>query len=99
MLDISFQELTGRAQEQVLAYEMRPGMDECHHVLQLIAETEGAPRLVGCAARPKAARQRLVQQPAVGQQVEGLVGRFHIYRAKSALPVLPHRIEGAARSG
>ena len=98
MLNISLRELTGRAQEQVLAHEMRPGVDERHHVLQLIAETEGAPRLVGCASRPKAARQGLVQEPAVGQHVEGRVGCFHIYRAEGVGPVLPHPIEGLARS-
>ena len=95
MLNISFRKLTGRAQEQVLAHEMRPGVDECHHVLQLIAETEGAARLVGCAARPKAARQGLVQEPAVGQHVEGRVRCFHLDRAERVVPVLPHRFEGA----
>ena len=60
MLDISFRELTGRAQEQVLAHEARLGVDERHHVLQLIAETEGAPRLVVAAPRPKTAGQSLV---------------------------------------
>ena len=99
MLNISFYELTGGAQEQVLAHEIRPGVDECHHVLQLIAETEGAPRLVRCAARPQAARESLVQQPAVGQHVERRVGGFDIYCAEGVPPVLPHRIEGAARSG
>ena len=60
MLNISFRELTGRAQEQVLAHEVRSGVDEGHHVLQLIAKTEGAPRLVVSASRPEAARQGLV---------------------------------------
>jgi len=32
MLNISFRDIDGRAQEQVLAHEMRPGVDECHHV-------------------------------------------------------------------
>ena len=60
MLDISFRELAGGAQEQVLAHQVRLGVDQRHDVLQLIAETEGAPRLVEAAARPKAARQSLV---------------------------------------
>ena len=60
MLDISLLELTGRAKEEVLAHEARLGVDERHHVLQLIAETEGAPGLVVSAPRPKTARQGLV---------------------------------------
>ena len=60
MLHIAFQELAGREQQQVLAHQVRPGVDERHHVLQLIAETEGAPRLVEAAAGPKAAPESLV---------------------------------------
>ena len=97
VLDIAFLELTGCAEEQVLAHQVRLGVDERHHVLQLIAETEGAPRLVVSAPRPQTARQSLVQEPAVGQHVEGLVGRFHLHGAERVLPVLPHRFERAAR--
>ena len=99
MLDISFLKLAGGAEEQVLAHEVRPGVDERHHILQLIAETEGPSRLIESASRPKPARQGLVQQPAVGQHVEGLVRCFHIHRAEGMIPVLPHRFEGAARGG
>ncbi len=97
MLDISLRELTGRAAEQVLAHEAWLCVDERHHVLQLVAETEGAPRLVVSAPCPKTARERLVEEPPVGQHVEGLVGRFHIDCAESVVPILPHRFERAAR--
>ena len=43
MLDISLLKLTGRTEEEVLAHQARFGVDERHHVLQLVAETEGAP--------------------------------------------------------
>ena len=49
------------------------GVHQRHDVLQLVAEAEGAARLVVAAARPQPAGQGLVQQPAVGQHVEGLV--------------------------
>ena len=96
MLDISFLELTGRAKEQVVAHQERLGVNERHHVLQLIAEAEGAPGLVISASRPKAARQGLVQKPAVREHVEGLVGRFHMHSAESMIPILPHLIESLA---
>src|SRR3990167_665413 len=67
MLDITLLELMGRAQKEMLTHEPRLGVDERHHVLQLVAETEGAPRLVVSAAGPKTARERLVQEPAIGQ--------------------------------
>ena len=83
----------------MLAHELRLGMDQRHHVLQLIAEAEGAARLVVAAARPKPAGQGLVQEPAVGQHVERLVGCVHIDRAQRVVPVLPHRFERARAGG
>ncbi len=97
MLDVSLWELTGRAAEQVLAQELRLGVDERHRILQLIAETEGAPRLVVSGPGPDAARQSLVQEPAVGQHVQGRVRGLHADRAERVVPVLPHRFERAAR--
>ena len=97
MLDISLRKLAGRAEEQVLAHEARLGVDERHHVLQLVAEAEGAAGLVKAAPRPETAGQSLVQEPAVGQHVEGRVGRFHLHRAEGVVPILPDRLERRSR--
>ena len=43
------------------------------HVLQLIAESERAAGLVRAAPRPDAATERLIQQPAIHQQIERIV--------------------------
>jgi hypothetical protein len=59
VLHISRLKLATRAQEQVFAQEVRLGVEKRHHVLQLIAETEGAPGLVVSVPRPEAARERL----------------------------------------
>src|SRR5208282_4967037 len=93
MLDIALAKLTGRAEEQVLTKQVRLGMDKRHHVLQLVAETEGTPRLVECAPPPNTAGESLVDEPAVSQDVEGLVGCFYLHRAQRVLPVLPYRFE------
>jgi hypothetical protein len=50
VLHIAFRELPRRAQQQVLSGERRLRVDERHHVLQLVAESERAPRLVRAAA-------------------------------------------------
>ena len=99
VLHVAFPELARRAEQQMLAQKARLGVDQRHRVLQLIAEAEGAARLVVSAARPEAARQRLVEQPAVGQHVEGRVGRFHLHGAERVVPVLPDRFERRARRG
>src|SRR4030042_5976642 len=82
----------------MLAHEVWLGVNERHHVLQLVAETEGPSRLVVSVPRPKTARQGLVQEPAVGQNIEGRVGCFHLNGAESVTPVLPYRFERAPRS-
>jgi len=51
------------------------------------------PRLVRLRFAPKA-HPEFVQQPAVGQHVEGRVGCFHIDRAEVCRPVLTHRHRG-----
>jgi hypothetical protein len=51
VLDIALLELTGRAKQLLLAREVRLGAGECHHVLQLIAETVGSSGLVVSACK------------------------------------------------
>ena len=95
MLDVAFHELASRAAKQMLAHERGLGVDERHDVLQLIAKAEGAAGLVVAASCPQAARQRLVQKPAVGQHVERGIRRFHPHGAERPRPVRPHRVQRA----
>src|SRR5688572_9271002 len=96
MLHVAFAELMRRAAQQMLAGEARLSVQQRHDVLQLIAEAERTARLVMAAARPEAARQRLVEEPAVYYQVEGAVRGLDLYRAQGALPVLLHRAQRLA---
>ena len=43
VLDIPLLKLMGRTEKEMFADELGLRMDERHHVLQLVAETEGAP--------------------------------------------------------
>jgi hypothetical protein len=52
MLDIAFDELPGRGAQQMLAHKRRLGVNERHHILQLITKPESAPRLVVPASSP-----------------------------------------------
>src|SRR3990172_6515079 len=93
MLDITFLELMRRAEEEMLTHETRVCMYERHHVLQLVPKTESPPRLVVSAAGPETAHYSLVQEPAIGQEIYGLVGCLHLHCAKRVIPVLPHRFK------
>ena len=57
-----------------------------HHVLQLIAEAEGAARLVVAGARPEPAADVLIEQPAVHQHVERIVRRADLDRRRASRP-------------
>ena len=83
VLHVALDELAARAAQQLLAHERRRGVHQRHRVLQLVAEAEGAARLVVAAARPQPAREGLVQQPAVGQHVERGVRRVDLHRARA----------------
>src|SRR3990172_7579708 len=97
MLDITLLELMRRTEEDMLTRETRVCVDESHHILQLVAETEGTPRLVVSAAGPETAHYSLVHEPAIGQEIYGLVGCLHLHCAKRVIPVLPHRFERVTR--
>ena len=68
VLDVAFDELPAGRAEQVLAREVGPREQQRHHVLQLVAEAEGAAGLVVAGAGPQPAADVLVQQPAVHQR-------------------------------
>src|SRR4030095_4173647 len=60
-------------------------------VLQLIAEAEGAPGLVVAGPRPQTAADRLVEQPAIHDQVERVVRRADLDDVEVFVPRAPDR--------
>ena len=72
-------------------------------VLQLVAEAEGAARLVEGRARTDAAGQALVGQPVIDHRVEGRVRRLDLQRVEEAAPARlgfgQPLVEIAARGG
>ncbi len=81
VLNVAFDELPAGAHQQMGADQPRLGVNERHDVLQLVAEAERAARLVIPAARPESAGERLVDQPAVGEHVDGFVGGLDLHCA------------------
>src|SRR5437762_12915829 len=93
VLDIAFHELSrGRAQD-VVPCEMGCGVNEGHHVLQLVAEAVTAARLIKGRAAPHPAAESLVKQPAVEQKVGRKLGRFHFDRAEEPVPPMAGFLE------
>ena len=93
VLDVAFDELVAGRPQQVLAGEVRPGERQRHRVLELVAEAERAAGLVVAGPRPQPAAQVLVEQPAVHQQVEGIVRGAHLHRVERLVPRPTHGVE------
>src|SRR5690606_409187 len=68
--DVALGELVGGVAADLLAGEVGAGVEERGGVLELVAVAEGAAALVERGAAPEAAREVLVEQPAVGEHVE-----------------------------
>ena len=86
MLHVALGELPRRGAQQMLARQVGLRDAERHDVLQLVAEAIGAARLIEAGARPDAAGERLIEQPAVQQDVHRAVGRLHLNRAERVVP-------------
>ena len=86
VLHVAFDELARGGEHDMGAAEIRPRIQQRQRVLQLIAESERAAWLVRPTARPDPATERLIQQPAVHQQIERIVGRMHLDRAERVVP-------------
>src|SRR5688572_17998263 len=97
MLDIALYKLSARTERNLRAHCTGFGVNERHHILQLIPKAVRAARLVIAASRPQTASQRLIDEPAVGQDVQRGVGRFDLYRAERMPPMLQHRFKGFMR--
>ncbi len=94
VLHVSFAELAPGGAEKMFAQQAGLGMHQGHGVLQLIAKAKRAAGLVKSRPRPHATCQRLVHEPAVGQEVHGRIGRFDVDRAQRSTPVMPNSFQG-----
>ena len=99
VLDVALDELVAGRPQQVLAGEVRPGERERHRVLELVAEPERPARLVVPGPRPHPAAQVLVEEPAVHQQVEGVVRGAHLHRVERVVPGPTHGVERSLGRG
>ena len=99
MLIVALDELPAGGPQEMLADERRPGDRHRHPVLELVAESIGAARLVEGRARHDAAGERLIEQPAVQHHIHGGVGRLDLDGAEDVIPFLDHLFQGRVEIG
>ena len=97
VLHIALRELMGGGQQNLVARNSPPRDAQRHHILQLIAEAIGAAYLVETSATPDPAGQRLVEQPAIQQNIHAGIGCRHLHVPQRIVPaplhLLQHRVQ------
>ncbi len=87
VLHVAFLKLMTAGKQNLFASNRGTAIDQGHHVLQLIAKPKRTARLIESRARPNAARQGLVKQPAVEHRIHRRVRRSDLYRAEQIVPM------------
>src|SRR5580704_13522217 len=87
VLDVALGELTCRSAQQMFARDGSFGDGERHAVLELIAETVCAAQLVKRRARPDSARESLIEQPAIQQDIHAGIWRRDLYCPQDFIPL------------
>ena len=88
MLHVAFFELMRGGAEYLCARQFRFGIDQRHHVLQLVAEAVSPARLIERRTRPDTADQRLIQQPTIQHQVHCRIRRADFEPGQGFVPVV-----------
>ncbi len=99
VLDVPFDKLAGGRAEEMGAGFLRGSVDQGHRVLELVAEPEGAARLVGRRAAPEPAAQGLIEKPSVEDEVHRPIGRLDLDGAEDVIPAGLDLVEDAPESG
>src|SRR3984957_18400711 len=97
VLHVTLSELMRGGKQELRASYSTARDAERHHVLQLVAETIRAANLIETSAGPYPAGERLVEQPAIQQQVHAGIGGGDLHVAQRVVPtplhVLQHRVQ------
>ncbi len=83
-----------RSLQDLRADDIRAGMHQRQHILELVAEPESPAGLIQCSATPQTTGERLVEQPAVKHQVRGGVRRFHRDGIQDLIPLFLEGLPG-----
>ena len=86
VLDVALAELMRCRAQDMRSRHRRFAVDECHSVLQLVAESKRTAGLVDRGPRPHATGKRLIERPAVDERIELRGGRSNVNRAQSRGP-------------
>ena len=97
VLHVAFGELATGGAQQMRPRHFGPTKGQGHAILQLIAKSVGAARLIKPGTGPDPAGQCLIQQPAVQHDIHRPVGRGDLHRGQQVGPMTLHRLQGLVK--
>ena len=99
MLDVAFDELPCGGAQEMASSLLRVCECQRRAILKLVAEAVGAACLIEGGARHDAAGQRLIEQPAVQQDIHRAIGGLDLNRAEQCPPMLRHLVQNGVEIG
>src|ERR1700730_17185092 len=87
MLHIAFLELASGGTKDLLASQFRLRVNKRAHVLQLIPKPVSAAGLIESRSPPHPAREHLIEQPAIKNDVHSRVRGFDFNRPQQLIPI------------
>jgi hypothetical protein len=86
MLDVARQKLVSGGSQKMLARDFALGVVKRHYVLELVAKAVRAAHLIKPGAPPNPAGQRLIEQPAIEENIHASIGRRNVQTCRGCRP-------------
>ena len=86
MLNIAGAELTGSGSQKLFPCDFTSSRSKGHDILKLVAKPVSAAQLIKSRSGPNAAGERLIEEPAIDEQIHGSIGRRNLYPIEDFIP-------------
>src|SRR3990172_12358315 len=86
VLHITFNKLPACRQQKLFARYLWRRHHQCHYILQLISEAEGAASLVESRTGPEPTNDGLIEIPAIDDKIKATIRCFNLNCAEQVLP-------------
>src|SRR5205807_3627081 len=97
VLHVTFLELTSGGSKNLFASDFGLRINQCANVLQLISKSVSATRLIKRRPSPYPAREHLIEQPAIQNDIHRGIGRLYLHGSEKPTPVCYDFFEGLLR--
>src|SRR6202140_4942707 len=86
VLDIAGYKLAGSGPQEMSPCVSPGSRSQSHDVLELVAESKRAAQLIKSCSCPHPGRKRLIEEPSIGKQIHGSIGRRNLHGIQNFIP-------------